>query len=324
MGEWEHRFCRINGLDVHYVEQGSGPLVVLLHGFPHLWYSWRHQIGPLAEAGFRVVAPDMRGMGRTSGPRDCRGYDVPAVTGDLLGLLDHLGGRRAIFSGLDFGMFAAYDLAHRHPERVAALIGLQNPFINQPEKPPLALAAEAGRKHFYHIHYFIEPGVADRDLDAAPRTFLQKVFFALSGDADYLSSWQHPPGTTYIDALPEAPPLPWKWLSAAELELYVENYSASGFTGGLNWYRVSDIRWEQRKAYQGKKITVPYFFIGSEKDVDLAVWHGKEPLEQLHQRYQDVRDVRILDGAGHMMQMERPDAVTEVMVEFLESLRAGL
>lgn len=144
--------------------------------------------------------------------------------------------------------------------------------------------------------------------------------FALSDEADYLSSWQYPPGATYIDALPEAPPLPWKWLSEAELELYVENYSASGFTGGLNWYRVSDLRWEQRKAYQGKKITVPYFFIGSSNDIDLAVWHGENPLEQLHDRHQDVRDVRTLERAEHMMQMERPDAVNDAMVEFRESL----
>ncbi|MFC0866216.1 alpha/beta fold hydrolase [Sphaerimonospora cavernae] len=321
MSEWTHRFSRINGIDVHYVEQGSGPLVVLLHGFPHLWFSWRHQIGPIADAGFRVVAPDMRGMGRTSAPRDFRQYDVPSITGDLLGLLDHLGAEKAIFSGLDFGMFSAYDLAHLHPERVAALIGLQNPFINWTEKPPLTLAAEAGREHFHHIHYFSEPGVADRDLDAAPRRFLTKVFHTLSGAGDYLRTWDHPPGATYIDAMEEPPPLPWPWLTETELEFYVENYSASGFTGGLNWYRVGDLRWEQRKAFEGQKITVPYYFIGSENDIDLAVFHGRDPLERFGQFYADVRGVRVLEGAGHMMQMERPGAVNEVMLEFLDTLR---
>lgn len=320
MGAWVHRFCRVNGIDVHYVEQGAGPLVVLLHGFPHLWYSWRHQISPIANAGFRVVAPDMRGMGRTSAPSDVRGYDVPAITGDLLGLLDHLGEARAIFSGLDFGMFAAYDLAHLHPDRVTALIGLQNPFLNQANKPASTLAAESGKEHFNHMHYFAEPGVADRDLAVAPREFLRKVFFALSGDADYLSSWQYPPGTTYIDALPDAPPLPWKWLSEPELELYVENYSASGFTGGLNWYRAGDLQWERRKEYASAKIATPYFFIGSENDIDLAVWHGEKPLERFDDYYSDVRDVRILDGAGHMMQMERPDAVNKAILEFLSSI----
>ncbi|QIX26495.1 alpha/beta hydrolase [Nocardioides sp. JQ2195] len=320
MAGWTHQYARINDLDVHYVEQGSGPLVVLLHGFPHLWYSWRHQIGPIAEAGHRVVAPDMRGMGRTTAPADFRDYDLPALTADLTGLLEHLGEEKAVFSGLDFGVTAAYDLAHLHPERVRALIGLQNPFLNWTDKPPLEMAAAAGRKHFQHIAYFTEPGPSDRDLDAAPREFLTKVFHTLSGSGNYLNTWQHPPGTTYIDAMDEAPPLPWSWLSEAELELYVENYSASGFTGGLNWYRVGDIRWEQRKQFEGERITVPYYFVGSEKDIDLAVFHGKDPLERFQQYYSDVRDVRIVPGAGHLMQMESPAAVNEAMLAFLADM----
>lgn len=320
MGQWRHRFARINGLDVHYVEQGSGPLVVLLHGFPHLWFSWRHQIGPLAEAGYRVVAPDLRGMGRTSAPLDWRAYDVPSITGDLLGLLDHLGQQRAVFSGLDFGAFAAYDLAHQYPERVAGLIGLQNPFLTRTERPPMELAAESGRRHFNHMDYFAEPGVADRELDAAPREFLTKVFHALSGSADYLSTWQYPPGTTYLEALPEPPPLPWDWFSEAELELYVENYSASGFTGGLNWYRVGDLCWQQRRTYDRELVTVPYCFIGSEADIDLAVWHGEQPLERFAEYYADIRGIRMLDGAGHMLQLERPKVVAKTMLELLAAI----
>lgn len=320
MAEWSHRFASINGLEVHYVEQGEGPLVVLLHGFPHLWYSWRHQIGPIAEAGFRVVAPDLRGMGRTSAPEEMEVYDVPHLTADLIGLLDHLGEEQAVFSGLDFGVTAAYDLAYQHPERVRALIGLQNPFLNLTEEPPLTMAAKAGRKHFHHIDYFSQPGVADRDLAADPRGFLTKVFHTLSGAGNYLATWQHPPGATYIEAMESAPALPWSWMSEAEMELYVENYSASGFTGGLNWYRAGDLRWEQRKAYQDQRVAVPYFFIGSENDIDLAVFHGKEPLEQFHRYYSDVRDVRIVPGAGHMLQMERPADVSTAMVDFLRSL----
>lgn len=320
MAGWVHRYARINDLDVHYLEQGTGPLVVLLHGFPHTSYSWRHQLGPIAEAGFRVVAPDLRGMGRTTAPPDWRDYDIPHLTDDLLGLLDHLGAEQAVFSGLDFGVSAAYDFAHLYPERARALIGIQNPFLNWTRKPPLTLAAEAGAEHFQHIHYFAEPGVADRDLAAAPREFLTRVFHALSGAGDYLTTWEHPPGTTYIDAMSEPPPLPWSWLSEAELEHYVADYSASGFTGGLNWYRVGDLRWEQRKAYEGCRIEVPYFFIGSENDIDLAVFHGKEPLQQFHRYYSDVRDVRIIDGAGHMLQMERPDDVSAALLDFLETL----
>ncbi|MFI0357779.1 alpha/beta hydrolase [Actinomadura sp. 9N407] len=317
MAGWSHRYARINGLDVHYVEQGEGPLVVLLHGFPHTWFSWRHQIGRIADAGFRVVAPDMRGMGQTSGPDDHHEYTVDRIVGDLVGLLDHLGARQAVFSGLDFGLFSAYDLAHHHPDRVAAIIGLENPFFTPSTKSPLTLAAKQAKKHFNHIHYFIEPGVADRDLAAAPREFLRKVFYALSSDYHYLDVWRKPPGTTYIDALPETPPLPWSWLTETELEFYVADYSRSGFTGGLNWYRAMDLDWEYRKSYGDGKTTVPFYFIGSEQDVDLEAWHGPDPLDKLNDHHGDLRAVRMIKQAGHMMQLEKAEETTAAMLEFL-------
>ncbi|TDC91410.1 alpha/beta hydrolase [Actinomadura sp. 7K507] len=317
MANWNHRYAKINGLDVHYVEEGEGPLVVLLHGFPHTWFSWRHQIGPLSDAGFRVVAPDMRGMGQTSGPGDHREYDVDRIVADLVGLLDHLNEEKAVFSGLDFGLFSAYDLAYHHPERVAAIIALENPFFTPSKESPLSLAARQAEKHFNHIHYFREPGVADRDLGAAPREFLRKVFYALSSDYHYLDVWRQPPGTSYIDALPETPPLPWTWLTEAELEFYVADYSRSGFTGGLNWYRAMDLSWEYRKSYGDRKNSAPYFFLGSEQDTDLEGWHGADPLNKLTRHHADVREVRMIKNAGHMMQMEKPAETTAAMLEFL-------
>ncbi|MBE9376159.1 alpha/beta hydrolase [Saccharopolyspora sp. HNM0983] len=319
MTDWTHRYARINGLDVHYVEQGTGPLVVLLHGFPHLWFSWRHQIGPIAEAGYRVVAPDLRGMGGTSGPTEVREYDVDRIVADLIGLLDHLGEQRAVFSGLDFGLFAAYDLAQHHPDRMRAIIGLENPFFTPDDTPPLTRAARHARKRFNHIHYFQQPG-ADADLDAAPREFLRKVFYALSSDYHYLDVWKKPPGTGYLDALPETPALPWSWLTELELEFYVAAYSRSGFTGGLNWYRAMDLCWQYRRSYADRKNPVPFFFLGSTEDVDLQAWHGQDPLNQLRHHHADLREVRMLDHAGHMMQLEKPAQTTAAMLDFLAAL----
>lgn len=318
MAGWSHRYAKINGLDVHYVEQGTGPLVVLLHGFPHTWFSWRHQIGPIADAGFRVVAPDMRGMGQTSGPPDHREYAPDRIVADLTGLLDHLGEERAVFSGLDFGLFAAYDLAYHRPGRIAAIIGLENPFFTPSDEPPLTLAARQAERHFNHIHYFVASGTADDDLAAAPREFLRRLFYALSSDYHYLDVWRRPPGTPYIDALPDAPPLPWPWLTETELEFYVADYSRSGFTGGLNWYRAMDLSWEYRKSYAGRKNPVPYYFIGSEQDTDLEGWHGPDPLNRLDEHYADLRAVRMIENAGHMMQMEKPGETTAAMLEFLD------
>lgn len=321
MAEWMHRRARINGIDMHYVEQGTGPLIVLCHGFPHLWLSWRHQIPALAAAGWRVVAPDMRGMGQTEAPTDPRAYDVPHTVGDLLGLLDHLGEREAVFAGLDFGVFAIYDLAYSAPERVRAIIALENPsWPDRPEIAPLAEAAEWARNHFVHIEYFREPGPADAALDAAPREFLRKVFYALSGDYHYLDVWKHPPGIAYLDALPETPPLPWAWLQDWELEWYVSEYSRSGFTGGLNWYRAMDLRWAQRQAWRGLSSSRPFFFIGSENDVDLEAWHGADPIGAIGQQYTDVRRIEMLPHAGHMIQLERAADVSRLMVEFVRSL----
>ncbi|HTC16578.1 MAG TPA: alpha/beta hydrolase [Steroidobacteraceae bacterium] len=324
MAHWTHRYARINGIRMHYVEQGAGPLVMLCHGFPHLWFSWRHQIPAIAAAGLRVVAPDMRGMGQTEAPAEVGAYDVEHTVGDLLGLLDHLGESSAVFIGLDFGVFAIYDLAFRHPERVRAIIGLENPATpHNPALAPLREAEQWARQHFVHIHYFEAPGPADAALNAQPRQFLTKVFYALSGDYHYLDVWKHPPGTSYLDALPEPPPLPWPWLSELEMEFFVAEYARTGFTGGLNWYRAMDLRWAQRRRFEGVKNSAPFFFIGSERDCDLEAWHGPDPLGALRLQYEDVRAVAMLPHAGHMMQMEKPREVNECIVRFLAQLQAG-
>ena len=322
MGQWTHHHARINGIAMHWVEQGTGPAIVLCHGFPHLWLSWHRQIGPLAEAGWRVIVPDMRGMGQTEAPADPAAYDVYHTAGDLVGLLDHLALDRAVFAGLDFGIFAIYDLAHLYPERVRAVIALENPaYPERPDISPLAEAAEWAERHFVHIDYFVKrPGLADAELAARPRLFLERVFYALSGDYHYLDVWQHPPGTAYIDALPATPPLPWPWLESWEMDWLVAEYSRTGFTGGLNWYRAMDIRWQQRATWRGRACAVPFHFIGSENDVDLEAWHGDDPLGTLSQHWSDVRSVRMVPKAGHMLQLECSDEVTAAMRAILAEI----
>jgi pimeloyl-ACP methyl ester carboxylesterase len=318
---WQHHYALINQLKMHYVTQGEGMAIVLCHGFPHCWFSWHRQITAFAEAGYKVIAPDMRGMGQTEGPEAFTEYGVEHITGDLLGLLDHLGIEQAIFAGLDFGAFAIYDFAFRHPDRVAAVIGLENPAApHNPAMPPFTEYAEMAAKHFFHIEYFREPGVADHDLAAEPRLFLRKVFWLLSGEGDYFSTWQHPVGTSYIDAMPEPPPLPWPWLSELELEVFVNEYSRSGFTGGLNWYRSMDLKWQQRKAFEDLQCDVPAYFLGSEHDVDLKAFHGDDPISLMRAQFPDLRRVEMIAGAGHMIQLEASDQVNRIMLEFLSDI----
>lgn len=322
MAQWAHRHIKANGIHMHYVEQGQGIPVILCHGFPHLWFSWRHQIPVLANAGFRVIAPDMRGMGQTEAPLAVEAYDVAPITADLIALLDAIGEKKAIFCGLDFGAFAIYDLALRAPDRVIGIIGLENPAApHNPAIPPLQEYAAMAKNHFVHIHYFADYGPSDRALHAHPREFLSKVFYALSADYHYLDVWKHPPGTTYLDALPEAPPLPWRWLSELELEFYVSEYSRTGFTGGLNYYRSMDLKWASRKPYEGVQSKIPAYFIGSEQDCDLEGFHGDDPIGLMRAQFPDLREVAMVKNAGHLVQMERPEEVNRHMLRFLQALR---
>ena len=320
---WTHHYADINGIRMHYVEQGEGPPVVFCHGFPHIWFSWHRQISALAAAGYRVIAPDMRGMGQTEAPPGPEAYGVDPITADLIGLLDHLELHSAVFAGLDFGAFAIYDLALRHPQRVVAVIGLENPAApHNPDEPPLTEYHRIAQEHFLHIEYFREPPRADNELDAQPRRFLHKVFHTLSGAGNYFDCFQYPPGTSYMDAMAEPPPLPWPWLSELEMEFFVTEYSRSGFTGGLNWYRSMDIKWRDRKPWEGVQSEVPAYFIGSEHDVDLEGFHGDDPIGLMRAIFPQLREVRMITGAGHMVQLEASDAVNAVLLEYLGDIVA--
>jgi pimeloyl-ACP methyl ester carboxylesterase len=318
---WTHRHATINGIHMHYVEQGEGLPVVLCHGFPHLWFSWHRQISALAHAGYRVIAPDMRGMGQTEAPPEPRAYDVDHITADLVALLDHAGVDQAVFAGLDFGAFAIYDLALRHPERVIAVIGLENPAApHNPEEPPLTEYRRMGEQHFMHIEYFRVPPRADRELAAEPRRFLHKVYHTLSAAGYYFDVFKYPPDAAYIEAMAEPPPLPWPWLSELELEYFVSEYSRSGFTGGLNWYRSMDMKWEQRRPFEDVQSDVPAYFLGSEHDVDLEGFHGDDPISLMRAIFPDLRQVEMIPGAGHMVQLEASDEVNRILLQFLEDI----
>ena len=321
---WRHHHVVVNNMQMHYVEQGAGVPVVFCHGFPGLWFSWHRQIPALAEAGHRVLVPDMRGMGQTEAPAAPEAYGVDAITADLVGLLDHCGIDKAVFIGIDFGAFAIQDLALRHPERVRAIICLENPAApHNPDKPPLTEYREMGERHFLHIEYFRVPPRADEELAAAPREFLRKVFWTLSGAANYFDVFKHPPDASYIDAMQEPPPMPWPWLSALELEFFVSEYSRTGFTGGLNWYRSMDLKWRQRKPFEGVQSEVPAWFVGSERDVDLEGFHGDDPLSLMRAIFPNLIDVRMLPEVGHMMPLEASEALNAILLEYLARMGGG-
>jgi pimeloyl-ACP methyl ester carboxylesterase len=302
-------------------DEGNGLPVVMCHGFPGLGYSFRHQMRPIAEAGFRAIAPDMHGYGGTDAPADPADYSHAHITADLLALLDELDAPQAVFVGHDFGAPAVWQVALRAPERVAGLVLLSVPY--DPDRSPVLPSrgyAHVAREHFLHLHYFQQPGVAEAELDADPAGFLQRLFFALSGAYRYLDIWRYPSyGHGYLDVLPEAPPLPWPWLSEAEFEHYVDVFTRTGFTGGLNWYRALDENWTVDAPFADQPITVPTTLIAGSRDPVLTML-GARAVERMREVVPDLRGVHVLDGAGHWIQQERAAEVNALLIEFLQAL----
>ncbi|MEU5841043.1 alpha/beta hydrolase [Rhodococcus sp. NPDC047139] len=315
------RRLEVDGFTWNIHDHGDGPAVVLCHGFPGLGYSFRYQFSPLAAAGYRAVAPDMPGYGRTDRPEALEDYTNVAVTDRLVRLLDALGIDRAVFVGHDFGAPVAWTMALRHPDRVTGLVLLAVPYApdRMPARPSELFRAMADT-HFLHLHYFQEPGVAEAELDPRPREFLQRLYFALSGGYRYLDVWTHPSeGRGYLDVLPVAPDLPWSWLSDDELAYYVDEFARTGFGGGLSWYRAYDANWETSRPYEGANVRVPTLFVAGDRDPVIAM-SGRSAIERMRAAIPDLRGVHLLEGAGHFVQMERSGEVNDVLVRFVSDV----
>ncbi|MFB4301408.1 alpha/beta fold hydrolase [Actinomadura sp. NTSP31] len=315
-----HRMVDVGDVSLHVVEQGEGLPVVMCHGFPGLWYSWRNQVPALAAAGYRAIAPDMRGYGRSDRPAAPGDYDRRHTVADMVGLLDALDIDEAVFAGHDFGASLTWDLPQWAPGRVKALIQFSVPRVLVSSRPPGELYARLATRHFTHMHYFQQPGTADEELAREPGRFLKNVFWALSGGYRYLDTWRHPSeGNGYLDVLPEAPPLPWPWMSEAELAIYVGEFSRTGFTGGLNWYRANDHVWREKQNRPDEPVNVPTLFVVGDRDPVHEIM-GAGSLTAMEGLVPGLRGVHVLEGAGHFVQMEAADEVNAAMLAFLTDL----
>jgi pimeloyl-ACP methyl ester carboxylesterase len=193
--------------------------------------------------------------------------------------------------------------------------------VGRGRRRPSDIWARIAEGHFLHLHYFQQPGPADQELNARPRDFLAKIYYALSGDFHYLDIWQNPSaGNGYLDVLPEPPPLPWRWMSTEDFDVFAGEFSRTGFTGGLNWYRALDLNWELTETFADAKVEVPVFFMYGERDCDMEGFSGMDPIGAMRARVPDLRAVEMIPEAGHLIQMEKPDIVNELLVEFLRSL----
>lgn len=320
-----HRIVDTNGIRMHIAEQGTGPLVVLCHGFPESWYSWRHQLQALADAGFRAIAPDMRGYGQTDRPPAIESYTLLHLVGDMVGLLDALGAETAVIAGHDWGAPVAWHAALLRPDRFRAVIGLSVPFRPRGSAPPTSVMPQDDDAQFYQL-YFQAPGVAEAELERDARLSLQSILWSASGDAPRRKNADpnNPVGMVpraggFLTRMANPGSLPG-WLTPADIEFYANEFSRTGFRGGLNWYRNIDRNWELLAPYAGARVTVPALYVAGDRDLVVGFRGTQQLLANLSSHVPQLRGKVMLSGCGHWTQQERPDAVNAAMIDFLRTL----
>jgi pimeloyl-ACP methyl ester carboxylesterase len=320
-----HRVIATNGILMHVAEAGTGPLVLLCHGFPESWYSWRHQLVALAAAGFHAVAPDQRGYGRTDAPHAIEQYTLLHLVGDLVGLLDALGEPTAVIAGHDWGAPVAWHAALLRPDRFRAVIGLSVPFRPRGGTRPTTVMPVTDDAVFYQL-YFQEPGVAESELERDARDTIRRVLFWGSGDA-HDTAVAAGAGTVgmvkrgggFLGAR-SAPALLPPWITEADVDVYAADFARTGFRGGLNWYRNIDRNWELLAPWTHAQITVPALYVAGDRDLVLGFRGMDALLPALRKTVPELRPVLLLPGCGHWTQQERPAEVNAAMLEFLASL----
>jgi epoxide hydrolase A/B len=313
------RLVDTNGVQLRVIEAGDrgAPVVVLTHGFPELAYSWRHQIPVLAEAGYHVLAPDQRGYGGSSRPDAIDAYDIHQLTGDVVGLLDDVGAQRAVWVGHDWGAIVAWNAPLLHPDRVTAVASLSVPPLPRPRTAPTSVWRKTFGENFFYILYFQEPGVADAELNGDPAGFMRRMIGGAGTPRDEAAALRMlaPGPEGFIARIPEADGLP-DWISQNELDHYIAEFSRTGFTGALNWYRNFDRNWESTPELADVKISVPCLFIGGTADPVLAFTPTDRASQAISGPYRQL----MIEGAGHWLQQERPAEVNAALLEFLNGL----
>jgi len=318
------RFTESNGITLRIAEMGeSGPLLLLAHGWPESWYSWRHQIVSLANAGYRVVAPDMRGFGESEAPPNVDDYDVMHTSADLVGILDALGEETAVLVGHDWGAIVAWQTVLMHPTRFTALINMSVPYRGRPAQSPMDRMRQAAGDNFHYIVYHNEPGgVAEAEYDANPRGLISHVYLGIAANSETL-----PPKVTdplrsaggWIDRLGAPIRLP-EWLTENDLNYIVSQFEKAGFRGGVNYYRNFHRNWEITEHLADVKITIPTLFIAGEEDFVIGGATKEQLTASMSGVVEGLRDVVLIPNTGHWVQQEAPQATTAAMLEFLNSL----
>jgi pimeloyl-ACP methyl ester carboxylesterase len=318
------RMVSANGIRLRVAEAGpeTGPLVILAHGWPESWYSWRHQIPAIAAAGYHVITPDMRGYGKSDRPLAVEDYDITHLSGDMVGLVDAYKADKAVLIGHDWGAAVTWSTVLLHPDRFSAMIAMSVPNGGRGANAPLAAMKAAYGDNFYYILYHNEPGgVAEKEYDSDPRGILSRLYSLTGAPLD-------PPTITdpkrsaggWIPRLGKPKQLP-PWLTQADLDYFVSQFEEAGFRGGVNYYRNFDRNWETTPQLTGTHIKVPVAFIAGVDDIVIRGAKEDALRTQMSRVADDLRGVKLVPGAGHWIQQEKPQEVNAFVLDFLKGLK---
>ena len=317
----ELRTINVGELSLRCAIEGTGPLVIFVHGFPESWYSWRHQLAPVAAAGFTACAIDVRGYGGSDKPHEVAAYAMERIVGDLVGLADALQpDAPAILVGHDWGAPIVWNSVLTNPARFCAVAGLSVPFAGVPQRPFTEIFREhfTSQGRFFYQEYFQVPGVAEAEAEADPRDFVARMMYSISGDVVPGAYWDKPLGATFLQGLPDPRPVPW--LSEADLDYYEAEFKASGFRGPLNRYRNHEADFAWLQGFAGKRIEQPALFIGGTCDPATTLFGAVADPVAMMRLFAPRVEGHVLEGVGHWTQQERPQEVNRLLLEWLGRL----
>jgi pimeloyl-ACP methyl ester carboxylesterase len=326
MSDLKHRIVETNGIQMHVAEQGEGPLVVLCHGFPETWYSWRHQLRALSEAGFHAVAPDLRGYGETDRPEAIDQYTMLHLVGDMVGLLDVLGHEQAVIVGQDWGATLAWHAGLLRPDQFRGVVALSVPLMGQPPMAPTQFFPQTAEALLYAL-YFQVPDIAEAEFERDVKLTLRKILFAASGEAGPREENDGTPNpfgmvsrsTGLLESLPVPASLP-SWLTEADLAEYTEAFTLTGFRGGLNFYRNLDRNWELLACFKGMQVTVPALYMVGARDVGLCMPGMRQIISDMPNLAPLLSETIVIPDCGHWIQQEKPAEVSSAILSFLQAI----
>jgi pimeloyl-ACP methyl ester carboxylesterase len=316
MTEITHRTIATNGINLHVAEAGEGPLVLLLHGWPESWYSWRHQLPALAAAGYHAVAPDVRGYGQSDKPPRVEDYSMKLMLADYLGLLDELGAETAVVVGHDWGAPMAWNSAALHPDRYRAVVGMSVPHLGRGPMPPTTMLKAVFQDNWFYILYFQEPGVAEAEFEADIPKTMRTILAGVAGfDTQAAPVTAKKKGDKFLTGI-EAPKTLPGWLTEDDVAFFANEFKQSGFRGGLNRYRNMDRDWQELPQLADAKIAQPALFLTGENDPVRSF----APADGMKDTVPGLREMVVIPDAGHWVQQEKPREVNDVLLKFLASL----